>query len=143
MIGRLFWRFHVAGVWARANQLSASGRHDEALALIQSVEPPPRMLTAWRLFEVHQLSLLRRHKETLNAAISLVDELLARANLTPDSRYFLCFAQWCGSVAFSRLFPGMEKPAKLNLEMASLALSDVSSGWKRKFPLSIHPEWKP
>lgn len=141
MIDRFLKRFRAASAWARAQHLSASGRHNEALELVRSVEPPTHMRSAWRLFEIHQLSLLRHHQETLKAAISLIDEFAARSSLTPDGRYFVCFARWCGALAFSELFPATERPAKLNFDFASLSLKDVSPGWKRKFPLHIHPEW--
>lgn len=141
MIDRFLKRFRAASAWARAQHLSASGRHSEALELVRSVEPPPHMRTPWRLFEIHQMSLLGCHQETLRAAISLIDEIAARPRLTPDGRYFVCFAQWSGALAFSKLFPATERPAKLQFDFASVSLEDVSPRWKRKFPLHIHPRW--
>jgi len=141
MIDRFLKRFRAAIAWARAQHFSTSGRYDEALELVRSVEPPTHLRSAWRLFEIHQLSLLERHQETLRAAISLIDEFAARPSLTPDGRYFVCFAQWCGALAFSELFPATERPAKLQFDFASLSLKDVSPRWQRMFPLLIHPEW--
>ena len=141
MIDRFVRRFRTASVWARAQHLSSEGRHKEALELVRTFEPSKHMRTAWQLFEIQQLSLLGLDQETLRSALSLVDEFAIRPALTADGRYFLCFAQWCGSVAFGRLFPATEKPAKLNIDLTSLMLGDVSPSWKRNFPLYIHPDW--
>ena len=135
-------RFRAAFGWVRAYDLSSGGRYEEALRVIRSINAAPTgPRTYWSLFEVHQLSLLRRHVETLRSAIALVDQLLAKPSLSADEHYFLSFARWAGAEAFFQLFPATQVPIKLEQDFSSVRLSDVRSQWKRTFQLRIHPDW--
>jgi hypothetical protein len=135
-------RFRAAFGWERAYRLSSHGRYEAALRVIQSINAPPTgPRTSWSLFEVLQLSLLKRHAETLRGAIVLVDQLAAKDGLSANERYFLSFARWAGAAAFHRLFPATPLPKKLEQDFSSFRLADVQLRWKRTFALLIHPDW--
>jgi hypothetical protein len=141
MIKEFLKRWRIGVAWMRADELSARGNHEEALRLLRSVDEPFRSRVHWRLFEVFQLSLLRRHAETLKEALAFASELHSKTELSVDERYFLCFAQWCGSEAFRELFPATAVPEKLVLDLKSIEMGKVSPRWKRLFPMHIHPDW--
>ena len=135
-------RFRAAFGWVRACGLSSRGRYEEALRLIQSINAAPTGPRAhWSLFEIYQLSLLRRHVETLRSATVFVDQYAPKHNLSADERYFVSFAKWAGAEAFCQLFPATAPPAKLEQDFSAYRLSDVRSRWKRTFPMRIHPDW--
>ena len=135
-------RFRAAFGWVRAYSVSSRGRYEEALHLIQSINAAPTgPRTYWSLFEIYQLSLLRRHVETLRSAIAFVDQHAAKQSLSANERYFIGFAKWAGAEAFYQLFPATPVPAKLEQDFSSYRLSDVRSRWKRTFPMRIHPDW--
>jgi hypothetical protein len=135
-------RFRAAFRWVRAVSLSSRGCHEEALTLVRSINVPPTgPRWEWSLFEVHQLSLLRRHAETLPNAIRLIDELTAKPTLSANGHYCVSFAKWAGAEAFQQLFPVTPTPAKLQQDFAAVRLSDVQPKWKRHFPLLIPPDW--
>lgn len=107
-------RFRAAFGWVRAYGLSSRGRYEEALRLIQFINTAPTGPRAyWSLFEIYQLSLLRRHVETLRSAIAFVDQYAAKQSLSANERYFVSFAKWAGAEAFYQLFPATAPPAKL------------------------------
>jgi hypothetical protein len=132
-------RFQAARKWVRAYRLSAAGRYEQALDLVRQINLPPDQRTHWRLFEVLQLSLLQRHAETLREAVAYVEKAKSRGVTTADQRYLLCFARWCGSVAFGELFPASAKPEALAFDLQSFAIEDVAPRWKRMFPMRVHP----
>lgn len=135
-------RFRAAFGWVRAYGLSSRGRYEEALRLVQSINTAPTGPRAyWSLFEIYQLSLLRRHVETLRCAIAFVDQYEGRQNLSANERYFVSFAKWAGAEAFYQLFPATAPPAKLEQDFSAYRLADVRSRWKRIFPMRIHPDW--
>jgi len=135
-------RFRAAFGWVRAYGLSSRGRYEEALRLIQSINTAPTGPRAnWSLFEIYQLSLLRRHVETLRSAIAFVDQYAAKQSLSANERYFVSFAKWAGVEAFYQLFPATPPPAKLEQDFSTYRLSEVRSRWKRTFPMRIHPHW--
>lgn len=135
-------RFRAAFGWVRALGLSSRGRYEEALRFIRSINAAPTGPRAnWSLFEIYQLSLLRRHVETLRSAIAFVDQYAAKQRLSANERYFVSFAKWAGAEACYQLFPATAPPVKLEQDFSAYRLSDVRIRWRRMFPMPFHPDW--
>jgi len=120
--------------------LSAKGDSVEALKLARENQHLARGWLPWRVFEVHQLALLGNDVGALMQAEKVIADLNRSGVKTPDQRYCLAFAQWCGRLAFQRLNASKEVPSHLQPDL-SFPLSPVSPGLKRKFQMPIHPEW--
>lgn len=136
----MLWRFARAWVWVRMVRLSAQGDNAEALKLTRENKHLARGWLPWRVFEVHQLSLLGNDVGVLMQAEEVIADLNHRGSLTSDDHYCLAFVQWCGRTAFKRLNSSKEIPPHLQSDL-SFSLSAVSAGLRRKFPMLIHPEW--
>jgi hypothetical protein len=141
MFGEVLRRWKASGVWVKAKQLSSSGRYAEALELVRYGDETSRRKLHWRLFEIHQLGLLKNYVGALEQAKAFIADLSAKPNLSADERYFLAFAQWYGQIAFLRLHASQSVPPELEFDLRSFALGDVDPRWKRAFPMLIHPEW--
>jgi hypothetical protein len=126
--------------WFAAQRHHAEGRHREALRLVRSLSLDPMRPLHWRVFEILQLSFLKRHQSTLREVYAVLERARG-GELTPDERYLICFAQWCGRYAFTQLSPQMSLPPLLQSEFRDLELEQVSPRLRRLFPLPIHPGW--
>src|SRR5262245_17641366 len=102
----LWERVRTELAWFTARRHHAQGSHREALRLVRSLSLDPMRPLPWRIFEIFQLSLLKRHVSTLRE-VHAVLERAAGGELTPDERYLISFAQWCGRYAFAQLTPQM------------------------------------
>ena len=136
----LVGRVRAAIIWSAARSRFARGEFREALRLVRSLSPDPMRPLHWHAFEILQTTLLKKHTTTLREVQHLL-KVRAANELSPDERYLLCFAQWCGRYAFSQLSPGTEPPALLLSDFRSVDLRDVSHLWRRLFPLHAHPGW--
>lgn len=143
MIARFLNSIRSTLLWDRVTRLSASNKVRDALDAVRFADPKMTRHISWRVFELQQLGILRNNVAALDVANSLIKELLARGSLTPNERYFLCFAKWYGQVAFRELYSSKPLPESLMLDFASLTLGEVSADWKRTFPMPIHPDWDP
>lgn len=135
------WEDARAGfAWFAARRHYANGRYREALRLVRSLSLDPMRPLHWRVFEILQLSLLKRHLSTLREVQSVL-ERMALSEPTPDERYLICFAQWCGRHSFAQLSPQMTPPPLLQSDFRHLELGLVSAHLRRLFPLPVHPDW--
>lgn len=141
MIGGFLKRVRAARLWTKAGNLSAEGKHEEALWLIRSADEEIRKKPRWQLREIHFLGLMNQHVGTEQQAKVFVAELSAKPDLTADERYFLAFAQWYGRVAFRKLHASQPEPDEFQTDLSKLPLAEVSPRWKETFPMPIHPEW--
>lgn len=141
MLGEFLRRWRESGAWIKATRLSSDGHFSEALEVVRYSDQRSRQKLHWRLFEIHQLGLLKNYVGALENAKALIADLLAKPTLTSDEKYFLAFAQWYGQIAFLRLHASQPVPKDLEFDLESFSLSDVSRRWKRTFPMSIHPNW--
>jgi hypothetical protein len=128
--------------WARAMNLSADGRHEEALRLARSMSNEFRQRNDWKVLEIQQLCLLRWNLETIEAVNQFLTKHMLQSPPHENRRYLVQFAQWCGRMAFADMAKDAPLPNAYIAKPDDIHLDLVDRSLKRNFPLAIHSEWR-